>query len=118
MNASAIQIAMEAGSDYQFMIDNISLDSGESIQFSYPVTYEQSPLAKISVQDEDLYDQGKPLDTYPDIAISTSDPCLKTRLVLWNNHQSNQNYKKYIDVTDNIQDTITDYVSGMINTQQ
>jgi hypothetical protein len=104
--------------DYQLMLDNILLNSGESMKISYIVTYQQPALTKINVQDEDLSDQGKPLDTYPDIAIQTSDSCLKTRWILRNNHQASQGYKKYIDVIDDIQQAIDDIVSGAKNDQQ
>jgi hypothetical protein len=118
MNASAVQSDPDVGNEYQLMLDNISLNSGESMQFSYIVSYIQPPLTQISVQDEDLSAQGKPLDTYADIAIQTNDPCLKTRWILRNNHQASENYKKYIDVTDDLQQSITDYVSGTIANQQ
>ena len=68
---------------------------------------------KIDVKDEDLSDQGRPLDGYPDISYQTNDSCLKTTWVLANNHN-----RTYTDITDDIQQSITDYVSGVINNQQ
>jgi len=114
----AMTINQNIGSDYQLMLDNIILQSNETVSFSYVVSYQQPVLSTISVQDEDLSDQGKPLDGYPDIAIQTSDPCIKTRRVERNTHQSSQQFKAHQEVTDDIQQTANDYISGATADEQ
>lgn len=63
---------------YQFVMDNITLNNGETIKFSYRLLYQgTNPVIKIEVEDFDYLPENKRKDAYPDIKIQTTSPCEK-----------------------------------------
>jgi len=96
--------------DYPFMIDNITLNNWESLNFYYKLTYQQPAVSKIEIQDEDL-DKNKK-DNYLDIIINSNDACQKWRTILFNTKNKWQNNKEYQSVFDDVQDKMNNYLSG------
>ena len=91
-------------------MDNIQLNSGESLSFSYKVNYqEQTPPTTIAVKDEDLLKENRKKDTYPDIITSSSTACQKNRRIFFNTQGGDK--KSYDQVYDDIQKEIDDYNS-------
>ena len=91
-------------------MDNIQLDSGESLSFSYKVKYQaQKSALSIDVQDEDLLKENKYKDGYPDIAISSTDACQKNRWMFFNDTAGNK--RAYEQVYDDIQTEMNAYNS-------
>ena len=91
-------------------MDNILLNSGQKLSFSYVVTYQQKATVSIDVGDQDLAKADKEKDTYADIVISSSgDPCQKGRRILFNNQIGNN--RTYEDVFDDLQKDIDEYNS-------
>lgn len=91
-------------------MDNIQLDSGESVSFSYKVKYQQpTSTTKIDIQDQDLITMNKRKDTFPDIIINAMDACVKSRWVLFNDKTGIK--KSYEQVYDDIQKEMNEYTS-------
>ncbi len=91
-------------------MDNILLNSGQKLSFSYVVTYQQKATVNIDVGDQDLAKANKVKDTYEDIVINSStDPCQKGRRILFNDKTGNK--RTYEEVFDDLQQTIDDYNS-------
>jgi len=91
-------------------MDNILLNSGQKLSFSYVVTYQQKATVSIDVGDQDLAKTDKEKDTYADIVSSSSgDPCQKGRRILFNNQIGNN--RTYEDVFDDLQKDIDEYNS-------
>ena len=91
-------------------MDNIQLNSGESLSFSYTVKYQQqTPTTKIDVADQDLLSQNKRKDTIPDITTNSTDSCVKSRWIFFNDKTGNK--KSYEQVYDDIQKDMNDYNS-------
>jgi len=91
-------------------MDNISLDSGEKLSFSYVVTYQRIQTINVDIGDQDLAKADKEKDTYADIVSSSSgDPCQKGRRILFNNQIGNN--RTYEDVFDDLQKDIDEYNS-------
>lgn len=91
-------------------MDNIQLDSGEKLSFSYRVKYQQPASAiSIDVDDQDLLKEGKQKDTYPDIGISTTDACQKSRRIFFNDKTGNK--RSYEQLFDDINKEMSDYDS-------
>ena len=91
-------------------MDNIQLDSGESLSFSYKVKYQQSTATtKIDIQDQDLLTMNKRRDTFPGIIINAMDACVKSRWILFNEKIGDK--KTYEQVYDDIQKEMDDYNS-------
>ncbi len=97
---------------YQFMIDNILLNAGESLSFSYTAKYTDQQLISISVKDEDLKPKSISKDGYPDIIVNASDACQKYRWIFFNKKRS------YQQVDDDIQKELDDYTSWALAMQQ
>ncbi|MEI7557821.1 MAG: hypothetical protein WCJ45_03130 [bacterium] len=87
------------------MIDNILLNAGESLSFSYTAKYTDQQLISISVKDEDLKPKSISKDGYPDIIVNASDACQKYRWIFFNKKRS------YQQVDDDIQKELDDYTS-------
>ena len=100
------------------MIDNILLQNNQSITISYIVTYHNTQLTKIKVQDEDLSELGKPKDGIPDIVVQTNDPCLKTQWISWNTKNPNSGYKEHQDITQDLDQEMNNYMSGAFTKQE
>jgi len=95
---------------YQFVIDNIQLNSGESLSFSYKVNYQaQKQAVTIDIQDTDLLKENKQKDGYPDIAINSTDSCQKNRWIFFNDRTGTK--KTYEQIYDDIQAEINNYNS-------
>jgi hypothetical protein len=58
-------------------MDNIILNSGQRLTFSYIVTYKQQPITSIQVEDMDLLEKNISKDSIPDIRFASTDPCQK-----------------------------------------
>lgn len=96
---------------YHFVMDNIQLNSGEKLSFSYKTRYQaEKSLISIEIKDQDLLQEKKYKDTYPDIAINMTDACQKNRWIFFNNKIGNN--KTYTDIYDDIQTELNDYNSG------
>ena len=109
-NTEKLNIDRKGPEGYQFVIDNIQLDSGQSLSFSYTARYKQTtPTAKIDVADQDLITQNKHKDTYPDITINSMDACVKNRWILFNTTAGNKT--SYEQVYDDIQKDMNEYNS-------
>ena len=95
---------------YQFVIDNIQLNAGESLSFSYKAKYQdQKQVITIAVQDTDLIQQNKQKDTYPDIIINSTDSCQKNRRIFFNDKTGIK--RTYEKIYDDIQTEINNYNS-------
>lgn len=95
---------------YQFVIDNIQLNSWEALSFSYKVKYQaQKSVINIDVQDEDLLKESKYKDGYPDIAINSTDACQKNRWIFFNDKVGNK--RAYEQIYDDIQAEMNTYNS-------
>ena len=92
------------------MIDDISLQNKQYIKVSYDIQYRAPKTTSIDVKDEDA--GGKTKDGYPDIIIQSTDSCLKSRKILFNRRDAQYNNKTYEEYTDNVQNTMDDYLSG------
>lgn len=95
-------------------MDNIQLNSGAKLSFSYTVTYQQvASTTMIDVKDQDLLKKEKYKDTspniYPDISIYSTDSCLKSRWILFNEKTGNK--RTYEQVYDDMQQDINTYNS-------
>jgi hypothetical protein len=91
-------------------MDNIQLNSGDTLSFSYKVKYQaQKSLISISVKDDDLLKQEKYKDEYPDITINSTDACQKNRWMFFNDKTGNK--RAYEQVYDDIQAEINQYNS-------
>ena len=102
---------------YQFVIDNIQLNSGESLSFSYKVNYQaQKQAVTIDIQDTDLLKENKQKDGYPDIAINSTDSCQKNRWIFFNDRTGTK--KTYEQIYDDIQAEINNYNSWAKTIQQ
>ncbi|MCX6825442.1 MAG: VCBS repeat-containing protein [candidate division SR1 bacterium] len=116
-DTNKLNIDRKGPEGYQFVIDNIQLDSGQSLSFSYTARYKQTtPTTKIDVADQDLITQNKHKDTYPDITINSMDACVKNRWILFNTTAGNKT--SYEQVYDDIQKDMNEYNSGAKSTQQ
>lgn len=91
-------------------MDNIQLNSGAKLSFSYTVTYQQqASTTTIDVEDQDLLKESKYKDEYPDIGIYSTDSCLKSRWILFNEKTGNK--RTYEQVYDDMQEDINAYNS-------
>jgi hypothetical protein len=68
LNADAT-IDFHIGNGYQFVLDNINLQAGKEITFSYPVTYKATQLITIDVLDTTA-------DGWLDITVTPIDACM------------------------------------------
>lgn len=95
---------------YQFVLDNIQLNSWATLSFSYRVKY-QAPKSMISidVKDQDIIKSERYKDEYPDITINSTDACQKNRWIFFNNNKGNK--RTYEQVYDDIQSEINQYNS-------
>ena len=115
-NTWSITIDRNGPEWYQFVMDNILLNSGQRLSFSYVVTYQQKATVNIDVGDQDLAKANKVKDTYEDIVINSStDPCQKGRRILFNDKTGNK--RTYEEVFDDLQQTIDDYNSWAQSSQ-
>jgi hypothetical protein len=95
---------------YQLIMDNIKLNSGERLSFSYVVKYQAPKQAiTIDVQDTDLLKENMKKDTYPDIIVSSTDACQKNRWIFFNEKIDIK--KTYEEIYDDIQKEINEYNS-------
>ncbi|MEI6672324.1 MAG: hypothetical protein WCL02_02960 [bacterium] len=92
------------------MMDNIQLNSGVALSFSYKVTYQsQKQAVTINVQDTDLIKSKKYKDGYPDILTNSTDSCQKNRWIFFNDKTGNK--RTYEQMYDDIQTEINNYNS-------
>lgn len=84
-----------------FVLDDISLNTRQSLSFSYDVVYLWGPTVSIQVKDILFSDLRKKKDLYADIIVSPLDSCKKYRRVFFNT--TNQSHRSYEEVFDNIQ---------------
>lgn len=117
-NTENIKINRDVPEEYQFVMDNIVLNSGDILSFSYTIKYipETASAVSIHVQDQDLIKKNKYKDTYPDIRINSTDACQKNRWILFNKKIGNK--RIYEEIFDDIQATINAYNSWAQATQQ
>jgi len=92
-------------------MDNIQLNSGDVLSFSYRVRYQgQTSVVTIDdVKDQELLKENKHKDTYNDITVLMADPCQKNRWIFFNDKTGNK--RTYEQVYDDIQSEINDYNS-------
>lgn len=102
---------------YQFVMDNIRLNAGEVLSFSYKIIYQwQKNDVSIDVQDQDLIKAGKHKDTYADISVNSTDACQKNRRIFFNEKAGNK--KTYEQIYDDIQSEINEYNSWSQTNQE
>lgn len=97
-------------------MDNITLNSGERLTFSYIVTYKQQPITSIDVQDMDLLEKNKSKDEIPDISFASTDPCQKGRRILFNEKTGTK--RSYTGIFQDLQTTIDEYNSAASSTTE
>ena len=85
------------------------------MSFSYTVTYQQQEVTKIDVQDITFTDENKEKDEYPEIIITSTDPCQKGRRLLFNEKTGQK--RIYEEFFDDIQAEIDEYYSDAQDTQ-
>lgn len=112
------QTSRDVWPDYQFMIDNIQLQTNQSVEISYVVNYQKPALTKITVEDKDLSSLNKPIDGYPDIIVQTSDPCIKSQRISRNTRNHSKGYKEYQDLVKDLDTAMSDYTSGARSAQE
>jgi len=103
-NFDSTDIVWFDSNDTFFVLDNINLNSRQSVKFSYEVVYKWEPTVAISVEDVWFLDKNKKKDTYPDIIVTPLDSCQKYRRLFLNN--SSQNHRSYLEEFDDIQSKI------------
>jgi hypothetical protein len=60
------------------MIDNITLNTNETLKFSYKILYQDTtPIIHIDVDHFDYLPENKTKDIYPDIKIQITSTCEK-----------------------------------------
>lgn len=96
---------------YQFVMDNISLNSWAALSFSYRVIYkpENTSVVTIDVKDQDLIKENKDKDSYSDISFQSTDPCQKGRRILFNEKTGQK--RTYEEIFDDLQSEINTYNS-------
>lgn len=95
---------------YQFVLDNIQLNSGARLSFSYRVKYQaQKSVITIDVKDQDILKLEKYKDGYPDITMNSTDACQKNRWIFFNEKTGSK--RTYEQVYDDIQSDINQYNS-------
>lgn len=119
-HTNGIQTDRNVWSEYQVMVDNILLQTNETLTMSYIILYQEPALTKIKIQDKDLSDVDihKTSDWYPDIIIQTNDPCIKSQRISWNSKSHNKWYKEYVDVIKDLDTKADDYASWARTTQE
>ena len=115
-NTWSLTIDWTIADGYQFVMDNITLNSGERLTFSYIVTYKQQPITSIDVQDMDLLEKNKSKDEIPDISFASTDPCQKGRRILFNEKTGTK--RSYTGIFQDLQTTIDEYNSAASSTTE
>lgn len=79
------------------------------------MTYQQQEVTKIDVKDIAFGEENKEKDIYPEIIITSTDPCQKGRRLLFNKKIGEK--RTYEQFFDDIQAQIDEYYSGAQNIQ-
>jgi len=89
-------------------MDNIQLDSGAILSFSYTVKYTaQNSVISMDVKDQDLLKEHKYKDTYADISVNMTDSCQKNRWIFFNEKVGDK--RSYEQIYDDIQEEMNVY---------
>jgi hypothetical protein len=90
--------------DYDYIIDNIEINQGEIVQFSYILSYEGSTPMTIDIVNK-ASSPDIQADIYPDISIQPQDACSKYMRVYYNTANSPyRNYtEQFVDLRSEIQ---------------
>lgn len=97
--------------NFSYLIDNIQLQAGWTLSYSYQLIYENIQTQEISIEDingKDYKENSIQADGYPDIKLQPQDGCIKYLKTFINT--SEEKHKSYKEQDINLQKLIDEYV--------
>ena len=95
---------------FVYLLDNVSLQSGDTISFSYVVQYVWGSPMIIDVAKKE---RDWTTDNYPDIIVTPGDSCAKFSWTFYNDVNTSQSYRSYNETFENLWEEITNYYEDM-----
>lgn len=100
-----------ANSNFAYMIDNLSIQAGQTISFSYKAQYLWGTPMLIDVKH--AKNSSNIADDYLDILVSPADSCAKFTRTFFNDLTSSNGYTSYDEVFANLWNEIADYYQDL-----